>query len=93
MPPILPRAFGIVCFIGAVFLLLVMYQDAHSGAWFTGMLNGLIWQAVAFLVVLGLCGLFYANRLERTDREAALVLGLGTAAEKKDDEEEQNEEI
>ncbi|MGA3069872.1 MAG: hypothetical protein ABSD43_06600 [Terracidiphilus sp.] len=80
------RGFGIACFLCAGLLLMMMYDDHHSGAWFPNLLDDLVWQMVAVLVVLGLGGIIFAYRSERADRDPVEGLGLGTDLDKKDDE-------
>jgi len=74
------RGFGIACFLCAGLLLMMMYDDHHSGAWFPNLLDDLVWQMVAVLVVLGLGGIIFAYR------DPVEGLGLGTDLDKKDDE-------
>ncbi len=92
MAAILLGVFAVFCFACAGAWVAIYFYDRNSGAWFNGF-DAVVWAPIAVLVSLGLLALRHANRLERTEREAALGRGPGTTGETKNDGEKKDEEI
>lgn len=75
------RISGFVAFALDIVLVLLLYRDHHSGAWFSGAFDDLAYSFIGILTVFGLVFFGIAKTMSARSRDSMSGLGLNTESD------------